>query len=40
MSSASIIIVLALVVAAVVEVAAYLSIREDRPVSPRRAQPE
>jgi len=40
MSSASVIVVLALVIAAVVEVAAYLSIREDGPVSSRRAQPE
>ncbi|HYC43335.1 MAG TPA: hypothetical protein VEB70_10155 [Noviherbaspirillum sp.] len=40
MSSASVIVVLALVVAAVVEVAAFLAIREEGPVSTRRPQPE
>jgi len=40
MSSASVIVVLALVIAAIVEIAAFLAIREDAPASSRRAQPE
>ena len=40
MSAASTIVILAIVIAAVVEIAAFLAIKEDQPSHSRRVQPE